>query len=60
MYCKQKLSSQCEKTNANTIENAMYGGRTAGMSFPFQPTSSVFAMTYSAGDISLPLVDEIH
>ena len=30
-YCKQKLSSQCEKTNANTIENAMYGGRTAGM-----------------------------
>ena len=31
MYCKQKLSSQCEKTNDNTIENAMYGGRTAGM-----------------------------
>lgn len=30
-YCKQKLSSQCERTNANTIENAMYGGRTAGM-----------------------------
>jgi threonine dehydrogenase-like Zn-dependent dehydrogenase len=30
-YCKQKLSSQCEKTNANTLENAMYGGRTAGM-----------------------------
>ena len=31
MYCKQKLSSQCERTNSNTIENAMYGGRTAGM-----------------------------
>lgn len=31
MYCKKKLSSQCEKTNSNTIENAMYGGRTAGM-----------------------------
>jgi threonine dehydrogenase-like Zn-dependent dehydrogenase len=31
MYCKQKLSSQCEKTSDNTIENAMYGGRTAGM-----------------------------
>lgn len=31
MYCKKKLSSQCERTNANTIENAMYGGRTAGM-----------------------------
>jgi threonine dehydrogenase-like Zn-dependent dehydrogenase len=30
-YCKQKLSSQCEKTNDNTIENIMYGGRTAGM-----------------------------
>ncbi|KAK3708784.1 hypothetical protein LTR37_011305 [Vermiconidia calcicola] len=30
-YCKQKLSSQCQRTNANTIENAMYGGRTAGM-----------------------------
>lgn len=30
-YCNKKLSSQCEKTNANTIENAMYGGRTAGM-----------------------------
>ncbi|KAL2052096.1 hypothetical protein ABVK25_007538 [Lepraria finkii] len=31
MYCKKKLSSQCERTNSNTIENAMYGGRTAGM-----------------------------
>ncbi|EON69835.1 alcohol dehydrogenase [Coniosporium apollinis CBS 100218] len=30
-YCKQKLSSMCEKTNSNTIENGMYGGRTAGM-----------------------------
>jgi len=31
MYCKKKQSSMCEKTNDNTIENAMYGGRTAGM-----------------------------
>jgi len=31
MYCNRKLSSQCEKTNSNSIENAMYGGRTAGM-----------------------------
>ncbi len=31
MYCKKKLSSQCERTNSNTIENIMYGGRTAGM-----------------------------
>ncbi|TVY78147.1 Zinc-type alcohol dehydrogenase-like protein [Lachnellula suecica] len=30
-YCKKKQSSQCEKTNSNTIENGMYGGRTAGM-----------------------------
>jgi len=30
-YCKKKLSSQCEKTNANTLANTMYGGRTAGM-----------------------------
>lgn len=30
-FCDKKLSSQCEKTNSNTIENAMYGGRTAGM-----------------------------
>jgi threonine dehydrogenase-like Zn-dependent dehydrogenase len=30
-FCKQKLSSQCEKTNSNTLEKAMYGGRTAGM-----------------------------
>ncbi|KAH6877212.1 chaperonin 10-like protein [Thelonectria olida] len=30
-YCKKKLSSQCEKTNSNTTEKAMYGGRTAGM-----------------------------
>jgi threonine dehydrogenase-like Zn-dependent dehydrogenase len=31
MYCKKKLSSQCERTNSNTMENVMYGGRTAGM-----------------------------
>jgi len=30
-YCKQKLSSMCEKTNSNTLENAIYGSRTAGM-----------------------------
>lgn len=31
MYCNKKLSSQCEKTNSNKIENGMYGGNTAGM-----------------------------
>ncbi|KAI0473047.1 alcohol dehydrogenase GroES-like domain-containing protein [Xylariaceae sp. FL0804] len=30
-FCRQKLSSQCERTNANTTERAMYGGQTAGM-----------------------------
>jgi len=30
-YCDKKLSSQCEKTNSNKIEKAMYGGNTAGM-----------------------------
>ncbi|KAG7286853.1 hypothetical protein NEMBOFW57_009171 [Staphylotrichum longicolle] len=30
-YCKQKLSSQCEKTNSNTTAKAMYGAQTAGI-----------------------------
>lgn len=30
-FCKQKLSSQCERTNSNTTAKAMYGGRTAGI-----------------------------
>ncbi|KAI4593403.1 hypothetical protein KJ359_009293 [Pestalotiopsis sp. 9143b] len=30
-FCKQKLSSQCEKTNSNTAAKAMYGNQTAGM-----------------------------
>jgi threonine dehydrogenase-like Zn-dependent dehydrogenase len=29
-YCKQKLNSMCERTNANQILNVMYGRRTAG------------------------------
>ena len=29
-YCKQKLSSQCNRTNSNTIERGMYGSNTAG------------------------------
>ena len=31
MYCKKKMSSQCERTNSNTVEYGMYGGNTAGM-----------------------------
>ena len=30
-YCQRKLSSMCENTNASTLQNAMYGARTAGM-----------------------------
>ncbi len=30
-YCERKLSSQCSKTNSNTLEKTMYGGQTAGM-----------------------------
>ena len=31
MYCKKKLSSQCERTNKNSTQHLMYGGNTAGM-----------------------------
>ncbi|KAF2868796.1 chaperonin 10-like protein [Massariosphaeria phaeospora] len=64
-YCKQKLSSQCEKTNANTIENAMYGGRTAGM-FGYSHFTGGFAGGQSEytrvpyGDVNLlPLPDDV-
>lgn len=30
-FCKQKLSSQCEKTNSNTTAKAMYGSTGAGI-----------------------------
>jgi len=30
-YCKQKLSSQCERTNSNSSAKAMYGSQTAGI-----------------------------
>jgi len=30
-FCKQKLSSQCEKTNSNTAAKSMYGARMAGI-----------------------------
>ncbi|KAI6855483.1 GroES-like protein [Hortaea werneckii] len=30
-YCKQKLSSQCERTNSNETARGMYGEQTAGM-----------------------------
>lgn len=30
-FCKQKLSSQCEKTNSNQTAKSMYGSQTAGI-----------------------------
>jgi len=30
-FCKQKLSSQCERTNSNSSAKAMYGSQTAGI-----------------------------
>lgn len=30
-FCKQKISSMCERTNNSSVENVMYGHRTAGM-----------------------------
>jgi len=64
-FCKKKLSSQCEKTNANTLENAMYGGRTAGM-FGYSHFTGGFAggqAEYTRvpyGDVNLlPLPDDV-
>ncbi|ORY12402.1 chaperonin 10-like protein [Clohesyomyces aquaticus] len=64
-YCDQKLSSQCENTNSNTIENAMYGGRTAGM-FGYSHFTGGFAggqAEYTRvpyGDVNLlPLPDDV-
>ena len=57
-YCKEKLSSQCEKTNSNTLANVMYGERTAGM-FGYSHFTSGFAggqaeyVRAPYGDISL-------
>lgn len=36
-FCKQKLSSQCEKTNSNTLENGMYGGYVYNFSLVYHP-----------------------
>jgi len=64
-YCKKKLSSMCEKTNANTIHNAMYGGRTAGM-FGYSHFTGGFAGGQAEftrvpyGDVNLlPLPDDV-
>lgn len=65
MYCQKKLSSQCERTNDNTIENIMYGGRTAGM-FGYSHFTGGFAggqaeyVRVPYGNVNLlPLPDDI-
>jgi threonine dehydrogenase-like Zn-dependent dehydrogenase len=30
-FCKRKLTTACEKTNASTVQNKMYGGRLSGI-----------------------------
>lgn len=30
-FCKQKLTSQCERTNSSSVMNALFGSRTAGL-----------------------------
>jgi len=65
MYCEQKLSSQCERTNSNSLENKMYGGRTAGM-FGYSHFTGGFAggqaeyVRVPLGDVNLlPLPDSV-
>lgn len=65
MYCQKKLSSQCERTNTNKVENIMYGGRTAGM-FGYSHFTGGFAggqAEYARvpyGDVNLlPLPDDV-
>ena len=65
MYCQRKLSSQCERTNSNKVENAMYGGRTAGM-FGYSYFTGGFARGQAEyarvpfGDVNLlPLPDDV-
>lgn len=64
-FCKQKLSSQCERTNSNTTEHAMYGGQTAGM-FGYSHFTGGFAggqaeyVRVPLGDVNLlPIPDDV-
>ncbi|KXX81593.1 S-(hydroxymethyl)glutathione dehydrogenase [Madurella mycetomatis] len=54
-YCKQQLSSQCEKTNSNTTAKALYGGRTAGI-FGYSHLTGGFAGG-QAEYVRVPLAD---
>lgn len=64
-FCKNKLSSQCERTNSNSTEHAMYGGQTAGM-FGYSHFTGGFAggqaeyVRVPLGDVNLlPIPDEV-
>jgi len=54
-FCKQKLSSQCEKTCSNTTAKAMYGSQTAGM-FGYSHFTGGFAGG-QAEYVRVPLAD---
>ncbi|MCJ1311728.1 hypothetical protein MMC25_005401 [Agyrium rufum] len=65
MYCKKKLSSQCEKMNDNSTEKLMYGSNTAGM-FGYSHFTGGFAggqaeyVRVPFGDVNLlPLPDDV-
>jgi threonine dehydrogenase-like Zn-dependent dehydrogenase len=65
MYCKKKLSSQCERTNDNSTEAGMYGANTAGM-FGYSHFTGGFAggqaeyVRVPFGDVNLlPLPDSV-
>lgn len=64
-YCKQKLSSQCEKTNSNETARGMYGEETAGL-FGYSHFTGGFAggqaeyVRVPNGDVNLlPLPDDV-
>jgi len=64
-FCKQKLSSQCEMTNSNTMVKSMYGGRTAGI-FGYSHLTGGFAggqaeyVRVPLGDVNLlPIPDDV-
>jgi threonine dehydrogenase-like Zn-dependent dehydrogenase len=54
-FCKQKLSSQCEKTNSNQTAKSMYGSQTAGM-FGYSHFTGGFAGG-QAEYVRIPLAD---
>ncbi|KAL6238230.1 hypothetical protein BDW75DRAFT_237535 [Aspergillus navahoensis] len=63
--CKAQLYSQCENTNENTITNAMYGKRTAGI-FGYSHFTGGFAggqaeyLRVPFGDVNLlPIPDDV-